>query len=336
MIRKYDTVDLLKFIGSILVFTMHLSLFMDTDIDLAIQISARWCVPFFFIISSFFLFKNSDKGRISAERLSGYVKRILFLYIAWFIVNIPSIIYTRIITKGIFSFATYLNFIKGALLTSTFTGSWYLMGSVFSAVLIYLLSKRFSNRFILLFTFPLYLVCVATSVYGNILPKAVSAILMNTLCFPLNIFGGCFYFAVGKHLADNYVKFKGLSKFKAFLFFAVSFAAYCVEVILAKRTNLLSTTDFAFSSVLYGFAFVLFGITLNINIKNGIVLRKASTIIYCAQGNVILLSNVIKKGLNIQNDILRYILILFLMSGIVAFVLILQKKSKWKFVKYLT
>ena len=127
-----------------------------------------------------------------------------------------------------------------------------------------------------------------------------------------------------------------MSKFKAFLFFAVSFAAYCVEVILAKRTNLLSTTDFAFSSVLYGFAFVLFGITLNINIKNGIVLRKASTIIYCAQGNVILLSNVIKKGLNIQNDILRYILILFLMSGIVAFVLILQKKSKWKFVKYLT
>ena len=336
MPKKYDTIDLLKFIGSILVFTMHLNLFLGTTANLAVQLAARWCVPFFFITSSFFLFKKADNGVIPAQKLKSYVKRILLLYLAWMIINIPSIVYMRIITNGVSSPLTYFNLIKNTLLSSSFTGSWYLAGSVFSAVVIYFLSKKLSSKAILICTFPFYLICVTTSVYGGVLNDSLSFVLKDMLCFPTNIFGGLFYFALGKFLAENHKKLKSISLLKICLLLGLAFAAYCAEVLLANKLNVLSSTDFALSTALTGFAFVLLGMNLNLKIKNSLVLRKASTIIYCAQGNVLLLNGATKKLLHISNDILLYCIMLFVMAVIVAIILLLQKKTNLRIFQYLS
>lgn len=335
MKREYDAIDLLKLVGSVCIFIMHLSLFADTKINLAIQMAARWCVPFFFITSSFFLFRNSDDGILSSNKIRGYVKRVLLLYSLWMIINIPSILYYRIILRG-FSISTALLFIKNTLLSSSFSGSWYLMSSAFSAVFIWLLSKKLSNKLLLICTFPLYLVCVFTSVYGNVLPKELSYVLMDVLLFPLNIFGGCFYFAVGKTLADNRDRLEKMSLPVPCILLATGVLTYSAELFFSKSKGFFLTTDCAFSVVLLGTAAFLLGFTWKARFKHHKTFRKASTIIYCAQGNVLLLSSLVKIYLNIYNDIILLLSMSFVMGMLVFLVLWLQKKVNWRFLQYLT
>ena len=334
MSKKYDGIDFLKLIGSIFVFTMHLELFSGRTLNLVIQLFSRWAVPFFFIISAFFFFRKAHKGSISLEALILYVKRILLLYVSWMVINIPSIIYKRIIIEGGLSLNVLIGFIKNCLLSSSFTGSWYLLSSVFSAVLIYFFSKRLSNTMILLCTFPLFFICTFTSVYGNMLPKSFMVFFGSVLCFPLNIFTGCFYYAIGKCVADNYNRIKHLAKWHLIVLLVFSYFAYFCEVYFAKSLNWLVTTDVSLFIPLVGLTVALLGLSLNIKINNSVLLRKISTIIYCAQSNILLIGDIIRKAVHTNKA--YYIIKSFIMTIFVTIVLLLQKKAKWKAVQYLT
>ena len=81
----YDLIDLLKFVGSIMVFTMHINAFCDfQNIGLLFETATRWCVPFFFITSSYFLFSKSNGNNITFQSLKNYIKRIGLLYCVYF------------------------------------------------------------------------------------------------------------------------------------------------------------------------------------------------------------------------------------------------------------
>lgn len=333
MKKAYDSVDLLKFIASILVFTMHLRLFTDTPVFSIIQVSARWCIPFFFIVSSFFLFKGSENGSVPSKKLGKYVKRILILYLVWTVINLPSIAFNYYIRKNTLSIDVLFTY----SISGTFFGSWYLLSTVFSAWLINLLSKKLRSKWILLLTFPIYLICVFSSVYGNLLPVSVSSILRNVLCFPLNFLGGCFYFAIGKYLADHHQKLQRLHKVGVCLLAMLSCAAYCAELMIADSFGLLYSTDVSFSVALFGLSFVLLGFAFSRKIKHHLSFRKMSTVIYCAQGNVMALRTVlISKVFHGDHDILLMLLMLLVMAGIVLLVFLLQKKSRCKVFQYLT
>lgn len=197
----YPTIDVVKFVASIMILTMHVSPFRG-GMNLIYECLCRWCVPFFFISSSFLLFSKSDNCNISSEKLKHYVYRILMLYLSWLVVNIPSVLYGLLIKPGIHQAATWIKFTRIIFLRGTFSGSWYLLSSIVSALIIYFLSKRFSSKLIIFVTFPLQVVCVLSSVYGGGLPESISQ-MMGWMCFPTNIFGGVFYFALGKYLSEN-------------------------------------------------------------------------------------------------------------------------------------
>lgn len=273
---------------------------------------------------------------ISAEKLSKYVKRIFFLYVSWLIINSPAIlanIYSKVI-KGDLPLYWY---IKNSFLCDTFLGSWFLLSSIFSACILYLLCKRFKCWTILLISFPIYVICVLTSVYGNTLPDSLMYVLKDVLCFPLNIFGGFFYFSIGKCLADNYERINGISKMSSCFFVAISYIVYCVEVVIAKKLDYLYSTDFSFSIAILGVSFVLLGITCGIKISNHLLLRKMSTIIYCAQANVLEIRIIMEsKLLHKDHDVFLLITMSLFMAGIVLFVLFMQKRVKWKFLRYLS
>ena len=57
--KTFDSVDIAKFIGSILIFAMHMSAFDDFGKygSLALVLSARWGVPVFFLLHQ----KNHQK-----------------------------------------------------------------------------------------------------------------------------------------------------------------------------------------------------------------------------------------------------------------------------------
>ena len=84
----------MKFIASAFVFSMHFEALNDFgNANFLLGLLARWGVPFFFISSAFFLFSKSENGNITKSTLIKYVQRILKLYLFWFVVNLPYVIY---------------------------------------------------------------------------------------------------------------------------------------------------------------------------------------------------------------------------------------------------
>ena len=331
-----NSIDIAKFLGSIFIFAMHCKALGDYSIAQKIlEIMARWGVPFFFISSSYFLFRKSAGGNIERKLLSHYLFRIGMLYLCWMIFNLPSVYIIRLYQKDMTAVNTWLAFIKESVLSSTFTGSWYLLSCIFSACLVYWLSKRFRTKRVLLLTFPLYVLSVFTSAYKGALPEHLSGILVK-LCFPLNIFNGCFYFALGKYISENeHVLTKFLTKARALLLFVVFYLLYVIELFVTKHYNLFCSTDVAFTTVALSCALFLVCLQTRISIKNNILLRKLSIIIYCCQSNVLIFNKLCKKMLG-GHSIIAFIFSCIVVTVISIIIFVAQKKSQWKWVKYLT
>lgn len=333
--QSYNLIDIVKFVASILILTMHCNAFGDFGyIGLAFEIIARWGVPFFFIASSFFLFGKSVDGNIKKDTLQRYLKRIFLLYLVWLCINLPSVIYSRITSDSLMSLSAWLITLKGYLLSSTFTGSWYLASSLFSAFFIYVLSKKFNTKAVLAITFPIYVICILTSVYRGLLPERIATAL-SFLHFPLNIFNGCFYFTVGKYIVENKEKLLNIfSKVKCLILFAAFYFFYLIELFVARRFNILGSTDVSFSIIGVAFFLFLFCIQTPVSIKHSVLFRKLSTIVYCSQGNVLLINTLCKA--HIESLFVTYLISLSIVAIICILVLLLQKKSHWKWVTYLT
>ncbi|MBR7040537.1 MAG: acyltransferase [Clostridia bacterium] len=333
--RNFDSVDIAKFIGSVLIFAMHCAAFGDyKKAQSVLEITARWGVPFFFISSSYFLFRKSTGESIERKTLLHYLHRIGMLYLCWFIFNLPSI-YIRLCENDITSVSTWLIFIKNAVISSTYMGSWFLVSCMFSACLVYWLGKRFRTENILAFTLPLYFVCVFSSAYKGVLPEQTAKI-PEFLCFPINIFSGCFYFALGKYVSENGSKLKKYcAKTTALLLFIILYLLFITEIIVTKHLNILDSTDAAFSTAALSFALFLFCLQSNIRIRNGVLLRKLSVMIYCCQGNVLIFNRFCKRMLG-GHSLIAFMISCIVVAAISILVFAVQKRRKWKWLDYLT
>ena len=336
MKKSLDAIDLAKFIGSILIFAMHCVIFSDYErISLIPELISRWGVPFFFICSAYFLFSKSVEGNISRDVLLRYIRRIAILYAVWFVFNIPSVVYYRFLSKDLSFAKACLKFLKNFFLGSSFTGSWYLASSIFSAWFIYTLSKKLKTKTVLCITFFLYLLCVLTSAYYGVLPADVSEVL-SSLDFPLNIFNGCFYFAVGKYIVENKRSIlKKIDRKRALIGTVIFFVLYILEIILTIRLCIFDSTDVAFSTAAVSLFLFLFLLQSDAKIKNTLLLRKFSTIIYCCQGNVLLVNGFLKKIFGVPS-IFAFLVSLLVVAVICLVVVFLQKRTKWTLTKYLT
>ena len=335
MNKTYETIDVAKFVASILVFAMHCNILGGYgQAELIPQMLARWGVPFFFICSAFFLFSKAENGNIEKEFLKKYISRIAVLYGAWLIFNLPSVC-IRLYKSNILSLHTWLRFLRDALLSSTFIGSWYLLSSIFSVCFVYALGKKLRTSRILGISFIFYLLCVFTSSYSGILPAGFLKGL-RFFSFPLNIFNGCFYFALGKYFAENIHSIKKrFNKSRSIIAFALSYLLFIFEEIMTNHFYINGGTDVAFSTALMAIFLFLFCLQTDINIKNSLLLRKLSIVIYCAQGNVLLLNELCKIRLKLS-PIVAFFISACVMALICAAVLFVQKQKKLKWAKYLT
>lgn len=336
MKKTYESIDLAKFIASILVFAMHCDVLSDyKDLSFIPQILARWGVPFFFICSAYFLFSKSVDGNIGKEPIIQYSYRIGALYVVWLIFNIPNVIYQRLWSKDLSAINTWFVFLKNSFLSSTFTGSWYLVSSVFSAWFVYTLCKKHTTKTVMGITSVFYLLCVFTSAYQGIFPSNISKIL-SFLCFPLNIFNGCFYFALGKYIVEKKQYILGKCDLKrALIGFVLFYLLFIIEIGFTKYYKIYGSTDVALSTVFMAVCLFLFCLQSNIRISNSSTLRKLSTIIYCSQGNVLLVNALCRKILN-ASSILAFLISSAVTAIICVVVLYIQKNKQWRWTKYLT
>ena len=318
-----------------MVFIMHAMAFDDfAMLSAGWSMLSRWCVPFFFLASSYFFFSGGNKN-VYPQKMLKYIKRIAILYLSWFIINIPGIYKIRILDSS--SSHKWLNLLKNSLFSSSFTGSWYLLSSIFSCILVVLLSKKLSNKGIVLITLIIEIICIFSSVWSNAHFVAPFQKYLSMFYFPHNIFGGCFYFALGKVLAENKDKIKKYSFKIYFILFLCSALLYAAEVIISKICGCLGSNDKSFMCIFFGLFAFLSSLTMPIHLpqKAALTMRKSSTVIYCAQCNLIVLAEFIVKNVSFPfSHFISFAIVSLIMTVLVFVVLLLQKRIK--FAKYLT
>lgn len=335
--KNYETIDLLKLIASILILAMHCNTLADYGkAQLGLELLARFGVPFFFLSSAFFLFRKSDNGNISRKSLFAYLRRIALLYSLWFLINLPSIYAYRIVGRDFSQLKTWVVLIKNSILSSTFTGSWYLVSSMFSAFFIWLLSKKVKKQSILLISFFLYLLCVCSSVYEGLLPSRVAS-LLHYFCFPLTLVNGCFYFAIGKVLAEYEDRLKGLCTQRcAFAVAVFSFCFYVLEVFIARRAKIIYNTDCGLFLPLLATALFLLCLRADLRIGNTLWLRKVSTVIFCCQSTLLYLREQIQRLFGFKSSLLTFAIVLLCALLIARLVFLLQRSKHFPWAKYLS
>lgn len=330
--KNSDMVDLIKFIGAIMIFVMHTNALGDYKYASFLwECCSRWAVPFFFIVSSFFLCKKIyDVKKLDEKKVivMNYTKRLLILYGLWGIFNIPSIVYTRLISPGLFFRSTWITFIKSMLISSTFTGSWFLTSCVFSAWFVFYVLGNIDIKIKLIMTGVVQLICIFCSSYMGVAPELIEKIFHRDLFFPLNIFVGVFYYTVGEMIYINWEKIERIKRSLFVIGVVLFMSSFFCEILVTKVLGILYTTDCTFFLAPFSACIVILSLRSQKSIRNHSGLRKNSTIIYCGQSNILLASSLLCNS-SINYFLNRFIISVALLIPLCFFVIKTQKRIKW-------
>ena len=167
-------VDLFKFLFSFAVVAIHAHLLdgQEGSIVSALRIVENLAVPFFFIVSGFFLGKKISEGN-EFEVYKHYICRFLKMYMIWCFVYLPINIYYELIVYKFTLGFTVFDLIRGWLLVGENPYSWplwYLLASAVAVLLIYIFRKlKFSFSIILLCSLVLFIIGYCYTTYHDAL-----------------------------------------------------------------------------------------------------------------------------------------------------------------------
>lgn len=170
---NYDSLDLWKMIAALFVVSIHSQPLagMPTADFFVSGILCQLAVPFFFMTSGFLFYRREPEKR----DLRHFLKRVLTLYAFWFAVELPiTVLHAFIEPDGTLAQKT-LDFLKSALLHSTFRGSWYLTALMEGLVLIHLLGRHWRTRWLILLGAVTFALSDASVVYADFLPAQAAA-----------------------------------------------------------------------------------------------------------------------------------------------------------------
>lgn len=289
--KSYNSIDLMKFICSILVICIHThplstySNILNSGLD---NVIARLAVPFFFISAGYFFFNkidltSSSTSRINHSYLKSYIKRLSLLYIIWSIIYLPYTLYLWV--KSDASIIKYIfSSIRNFLLTGISTHLWYMAALILATILVYYTLRYFSLKNTLLIGLILYIIgLLGDSYFGLINKVPVIGLLFNIYNFLFvttrnGLFFGFIFVAFGAYL--SHTKFI-ISTKKICMLFCLSFLLMGIEVFTLKVLDI--PKNFNMYIFLVPTVIFLFLLLLNMNLKPHplySLLRKLSILIY--------------------------------------------------------
>lgn len=308
--ENYNSIDLVKFICSLLVVILHASSYCLADMAEEGRVPTgasngplityvlpfifsvlRIAVPFFFISSSFFLFKKVNKCSTEKEKnqaIKKYCLRILRLYLFWLILSLPYMLDKFLFNSG-YDVLTGLGVYAIKIICfDAFDGAWYLGATIFSALFVYLLSKKVNNTSLVVISLVLYITAILDSTYFNLFGLRSNSTFMffqaNTPIY-LSVFNGFVYFTVGKLFAENENR---LSTKKSLILTILCFIIMYVELTLSNYFGLNYATDCFV--MLLPFSCFFFQLIINIKLKDKRTyrfIRKSSTFIYLSHFSIL-------------------------------------------------
>ena len=287
MRKTYTSIDIAKFLLSLLIVVLHLNPFGEQFGWVRFPIT-RIAVPVFFMISSFLLFIKMTDVADSGEKkhiIFRFVKRNLQLYLAWFIVLLPLTVYNGEYLQN--GFGYFLKDIMPRLfLGSTFSASWYIMALIIGTLVTFYLSKYIKNAGVLTVGVLLYTVCCLATNYRCFLQE--SNIIVSFLNFyPTNIYlsfpASIVWISIGKIVAEHLEILKEIQLSKKLIATGIGLILLFAEHFVISGYNLSNANDCYFALLLL--APVLFSVILSVDCKQSVFAKKLriiSTVMYCS------------------------------------------------------
>lgn len=240
MIKKqYATIDILKFICALLVICIHTSPFLDVsgEIDFfVVQILGRVAVPFFFIISGFFVFSHLDYSKswndeVNLAYIKKYLLRIFKIYLLWTIIYLPLSIWNGY--KDGFTITYVIRYIRDFFINGSYYHLWYLPGLIFSSAFVYFLLLKFGKKKTFFTVLILYIVGSLYNIYSVSFMDNPLISLYNTLFMTTR--NGLFFGSIFVFLGAALANFEDYMDKRTCLFAGtISFIAMMIEAYVLR------------------------------------------------------------------------------------------------------
>ncbi|MGR3742293.1 acyltransferase family protein [Companilactobacillus sp. DQM5] len=331
MKKNYDAIDLMKFIAAIFIIGIHSSALRDISPvlnDVIFQGIGRLGFPLFFVASGFLLSKKIQSDTKNTKIIvKNYVKRIGIVYLFWLAFN------WKWVWESWFANSTGTfesNFVKLCLdivFQSTFSGSWYLMSCIFSAILYFIVLKRLSRTQKLILTGIIFFVVATFSLRIN---NPIINYIKNVLYLPVSIFVGPIYFAIGDLIANDDVRTIKENQNVYIIGTLLSAILWIIELIM-KSKILISTDQLFIYPIISYFIFSLL-LTVEIKIPFSYEMRKISSVMYLSQFSFLFLN---QAFLNLPSTVLFSLTVIETITlGMVVLKLNKLKEFDWLSLAY--
>lgn len=149
--KQYPLIDLMKFVMAIVVISIHRSPFTGVHNYIIEGMLGGMAVPFFFIVSSYLFFKKvKNNDNQSRSILFNYEKRLLKVYIIWFIIYSFGLwIKNYIGALNMLSLESFLEncvtSLKYFFIDGSYIHLWYMSSLIISVPVVYLFSRHFGS-----------------------------------------------------------------------------------------------------------------------------------------------------------------------------------------------
>lgn len=307
--NEYGGLDYFRIIAAALVVAIHtspLSIINDRADFIFTRILCRIAVPFFFMVSGFFLYADNRRMKNKVNR---FARKTANLYGIAILLYLPINIY-----NGYFKTKPLLaNILQDILFDGTIYHLWYLPAAIIGAYITLLLFYTGKDKLALFFSFALYLIGLFGDSYYGI--SARFGPLKNFYDFIFRCFD---YTRNGIFFAPIFLLIGGLiarNKNRYSLYFLVNglIISFCLMLTEGVILNFFSLQRHdSMYLMLLPCMFILFEIILHCNKKPKPMFRTISTIVYIIHPFIIVLLRGMAKFLKIQDFLIYNSLIYYL------------------------
>ena len=317
--RQIESIDILKYILSVLIIAYHASVFADIDYTASriLRLFTNTATGTFFVISGYILGSRVAASREQSERLSVLLKsakRLILLWAVWEVLYTPFIVYK--LRAGI-SMGQLL--IENYLLGS-YSHLWYLKASAIAVILIWALKKAGIPDKLLLI-----LACLCFLIGAYMLSVAHNTFFRNGVFFAFP------YYVLGNLIAEKQDLIIGMPR-KITAAAAIGiFAVYTAENIIISTGQSSFTMPFACAAILILFL----RLPVHIGRKEAGRFRHLSTLNYTIHYGVFsIFSHFNRTGTAVLNSVELFCMTLLITTVLAVLVLAIQTKMKFLRILY--
>ena len=307
--KANPNIDITKFVMAILTIGIHTEPFgFNMWLDYGFGIATRFCVPFFFVASSYFFW-------IKPRKPLTYIKRILSLYVIWSLIYLP---FDLPLLKGMaFEKIVWMYFWEG-----NGHSLWFLWGSVVAFLMVFLLKKVINSRQVFMVSVVFLVIGCMKSTWAPMINRFLPFEVCDFLGSRNGLFYAFPYVAMGMLIAEN-PECKGDGKAGQWGMLVLSVMCLIVEgcvLVLHYQTP----SRILWLSVLpctYYFFILVKDADFAVSDKVSCFLRKMSTLIYLGHGLFLILFK--------ELETLRYFSAVFIAVSLLAISVIKLSEKKF-------